>query len=255
MFLVIGAGGVGQAVAGRFYSLGSEVCLVRRPHQVVHAPYPVTTDWQRVPIEHVKGVFLCVRDRQIASVAEELSGWLRSPSVLVHTAGSVPLDALQAVYKGPCGVMYPLQSFTVGYPIRWGSFPVFWEGASEVESWALLLTGRADQVCMATSTERLRIHIGAVFTANFLNALFHAADTIGKPRADWRSYLPLAESVLEKLHHLDPLKAQTGPAWRGDLLTIERHLQVLQESYPHLTAVYELLSSYIQHYVAQSSRQ
>lgn len=55
----------------------------------------------------------------------------------------------------------------------------------------------------------------------------------------------MAKLFLEKIYHLDPKKAQTGPANRGDQNTIDAHLQFIQnEDYKK---IYSLLTESIQH--------
>lgn len=253
---IIGAGGVGQALAYRLQAIGYSVGIVKRPHQALQGPFVLFTDWRKLPLEEISALFLCVRDQQIGQLAAELSGALPPTTYVFHTAGSVSLEELTAhVGKDRAGVVYPLQTFTPGRPVDWGEFPVLWEGHIAAREWAEQLTGSSDKVYFATTSERLRLHIGAVFTANFVNALFHIADHLVGPRWDRRIFLPLAKTVLEKLQSLTPTEAQTGPAYRGDVATLQKHLSLLENEYPELSPLYQLLSDYIREHIAQSSLQ
>lgn len=246
---------MGQAIAARLHALGEAVLLVHRPHQQPSVPFPHTPDWQAVPWKEGKAGFLCVKDQQVAPLAQALQPFWPRGAPIYHTAGSVSLATLEVHYPGQAGVIYPLHSFTIGQLVPWGHFPIFWEGTSAAEAHARLLSGTAERVFPASSEERLRLHIGAVFTANFLNALFHMADQVAQPVGNWRTFLPLAYQVLEKLERLSPETAQTGPAWRGDLPTLQKHLQTLEQNYPALAPLYQALTEYIQKQIAQSSRQ
>lgn len=252
---MIGAGGVGQAIATRLHEIAQAVCLVHRPYQTLHVPYSTVTSWEAVPWEKVRGILLCVKDRQIASTAEAILPFVGPIEGIAHTAGSVPLSEIAQYYGDKAGVLYPLQTFTPGQPIPWGSFPIFWEGPALIQKWATLLAGTPEKVYYADSVLRLRLHIGAVFAANFVNALFHIADRLAQPAGGWKLYLPLAQKVVEKLTYLSPAEAQTGPAHRQDTLTLAKHEAFLQAEMPELLPLYRALSAYIQTQVAQSSRQ
>jgi predicted short-subunit dehydrogenase-like oxidoreductase (DUF2520 family) len=241
---VIGAGGVGQAIARRLSEAGHEVYLVRRPHQVVAGPFTQLTDWRLLPWGRIEVVLLCVRDGQIAPLAAEIGQEGVREVAVGHTAASVGIEALSAFARR--GVVYPLQTFSPGAAIKWGTFPIFWEGDEIFFDLAALLAGTSQSVYHADGAERLRLHIGAVFAANFTNALVGIAEKIVGPKWDRHVYLPLLEAVVAKLHTFSPGEAQTGPARRGDKETIQRHLKYLEERWPELAELYRVLTRYIQ---------
>mgnify|MGYP001038292739 CR=1 FL=1 len=241
---IIGAGGVGQAIASRLFELGHEVYLVHRPHQVVKEGIIGLTDWRALPWEKLQVVLLCVRDSQIAPLAREIAQVADQKVAIGHTAGSVSIDALgNSSLKG---VIYPLQTFSQGAPIQWGYFPVFWEGDRLFFELATILSGNPDKIYEASSPERLRLHIGAVFVANFTNAMVDMAHRVIQPKWDYTIYLPLLEAVVQKLYYLSPREAQTGPARRGDRETIQKHLALLKAEWPELVGLYEAMSRHIQ---------
>ncbi|RMF53826.1 MAG: DUF2520 domain-containing protein [Bacteroidetes bacterium] len=252
---IVGAGNVGQALAWRLHALGFSVVLLKRPYQALEAPFAVTSSWEGFPWSGLEGVFLCVRDAQLPTVAAQIAPRLPPKVPVFHTAGSVELAVLEPFFGSQAGVVYPLQSFSVGRPVEWGKFFVFWEGALAARTWAERLTQDASKVRFADSETRLRLHVGAVFTANFVNALFHMAEAILPAPFSREVYLPLTQEVLSKLEVLSPEKAQTGPARRGDQETLAKHLALLQKTAPSLAPLYQHLSQYIQAYMAQSSVQ
>jgi predicted short-subunit dehydrogenase-like oxidoreductase (DUF2520 family) len=67
---------------------------------------------------------IAVSDRAVADVAEALRR--REDSVVVHTAGSVEMDALG---DGNRGVLYPFQTFTAGRRGDFSAVPLFVEGS------------------------------------------------------------------------------------------------------------------------------
>ncbi len=241
---IIGAGGVGQSFAWRLSAIGHTVYLVRRPHQVIEGSFTQLTQWQALPWESLDAVLLCVRDQQIAPLAREIQHTTKTHIPIAHTAGSTDIEALSGFTRR--GVVYPLQTFSAGVAISWGEFPVFWEGDELFFDVAVALAGTAEKVHYADSSERLRLHIGAVFAANFTNAMVDIAQKVVSPKWDWGVYLPLLKAVVEKLHVLSPGEAQTGPARRGDEETIQKHLSYLRAHWQALAPLYEKLSRYIQ---------
>ncbi len=242
---VIGAGAVGQAFAQRLATIGYTTYLVHRPHQqlALSAVIPLS-DWADLPWADLDYLVLCVKDYQISPLVETWTHLYSPLPPLAHTAGSTPIEVLG---PGPDkGVLYPLQTFSVGQTLTWGRFPIFWEGAPCWKKLAIDLAGTDAVVYPATSAQRLRLHIGAVFAANFVNALVEAAAQLATPDWDHHIYLPLIQTVVEKLAHMTPRAAQTGPAKRGDLLTIQKHLTHLAQYHPALVPIYEQLTAYIQ---------
>ncbi len=242
---IIGAGGVGQAIARRLSEVGHRVYLVHRPYQTVTDEGIIAlTDWQALPWSQLRALLLCVRDSQIAPLAEAIRQKAGDHLPIGHTAGSVSIEALEGFARR--GVLYPLQTFSQGVSIKWGQFPIFCEGDRFFFDLAVNLSGDAHKVYEANSQERLRLHIGAVFVANFTNAFVGIAQRIIQPEWDYTIYLPLLRSVVEKLHSLSPQEAQTGPACRGDEVTIQKHLAYLRGHWSELVRLYEGISRYIQ---------
>lgn len=252
---IIGAGGVGQALAWRLHELGFAVALLKRPYQVLDTPFLVVSAEEAFPWPALKALFLCVRDTQLPTVAAQIAPHLTPEVPVFHTAGSVELAVLEPFFGSQAGVVYPLQSFSAGRRVNWGEFFVFWEGTPAAQTWAETLTQDASKVHFADSETRLRLHVGAVFTANFVNALFHMAEAVLPAPFSREVYLPLTKEVLSKLQALSPQEAQTGPARRGDEKTLTQHLALLERIAPPLAPIYQAMSQYIRSYIAQSSVQ
>jgi predicted short-subunit dehydrogenase-like oxidoreductase (DUF2520 family) len=76
-----------------------------------------------------------------------------------------------------------------------------------------------------------KYHAAAVMASNHLVALLgqvqRVATTISVPLD---AYLDLARGALDDVSALGPVTALTGPVRRGDLATVQRHLDALPES-------------------------
>jgi hypothetical protein len=81
-------------------------------------------------------------------------------------------------------------------------------------------------------TQRALYHAAAVFASNYLIAVVYEGvrmlEASGWPRADAeRALVPLVEGVVANLRKRGTVGALTGPIRRGDVDTINRHLQAL----------------------------
>ena len=95
----------------------------------------------------------------------------------------------------------------------------------EVKELAMLLTNNVHEI---TSTERERLHVAAVFACNFANHMFTlSSEVLDEAGIPFDAMLPLIKTTIAKLDNMTPTQSQTGPAARGDVNVIERHLQSL----------------------------
>ena len=71
-----------------------------------------------------------------------------------------------------------------------------------------------------------------------------AAKILERHGLDFNVMLPLLDETVAKLHRLHPKEAQTGPASRGDVGVVGKHLALLVGD-KELSEVYSVLSDYI----------
>lgn len=184
---------------------------------------------------------IAVNDDAIASVAASTADF---PGIWAHTSGSVGLEVFEGK-KSRFGSFYPLQTFSRDIAVDVSAVPFFVEGSDpEVLG---LLRGLAEavssRVYTADSERRRALHVAAVFACNFANQMWADADTLLRRQGlDITCLLPLIEATLAKLGALSPEEAMTGPAKRGDLKVIRRHIGELPES---LSEVYRIVSQQI----------
>lgn len=195
------------------------------------------------------GLYLVsVKDLALEEVIPPLTR--RNPKALfVHTAGSMPMD----VWRGAAeryGVLYPMQTFSKGRTVDFATVPFFVEGSGREETEALKSLAKriGGRVYEATSEQRRYLHIAAVFACNFTNHLYavahHLLTSHGLP---FEAVLPLIDETARKVHVLEPVKAQTGPAQRYDENVIGKHLDMLAGE-PELADIYEQMSRNIHRY-------
>jgi len=163
--------------------------------------------------------------------------------ILLHTSGasSVNLLSMNSSY----GVLYPLMTLSKVKPVEFKLVPFFIESSNkEVEKVLInIVTSLGAEYRILNSPERLKIHLAAVYVSNFVNYLIGLAFDLCKPNQTF--LMPLAiETVRKAFLYEHPSLVQTGPAKRGDIKTIEKHLKLLEGMSEH-KEVYEIISNLI----------
>lgn len=185
---------------------------------------------------------IAVSDDAIANVSSQLTFKNR---LVVHTSGSVSINSLNA--KNRKGIFYPLQTFTKNKAIDFNSIPICLE--SENESDFDLLKNVAESISNAVfkidSHQRKALHVSAVFVNNFVNHLYQIGNEICiDNNVPFKILKPLLLETANKVMTLSPREAQTGPAKRNDITTIEAHLDFLSNE--NQAKIYKILTQSIQ---------
>lgn len=186
---------------------------------------------------------ICVSDNAIESVASRLP---RTSSVVAHTSGSTPIEALSPFFKR-YGVFYPMQTFSKEVSLQYDHIPFFIEATDEKDEKLLAYAAGliSDNVSFADSSQRKALHVAAVFACNFTNHLWSISEEILSSHGlDFEKMRPLLEETLRKTKSLPPSKCQTGPAARNDTQTMSAHMQFLAFS-EHFRKLYAILSDSI----------
>ena len=184
---------------------------------------------------------ISVKDDAIASVVDVVPD---NGALWLHTSGSTPIDVFREK-RARYGVLYPMQSFSKSHPARMSEVHIFIEGcdsyaSKEVKELASLMTKNVHE---ASSTERERLHIAAVFSCNFANHMFTlSSEVLDEAGIPFDAMLPLIKTTIAKLDSMTPQESQTGPAARGDVKIIEKHLKSLHGD---KRKIYKLLSQSI----------
>jgi predicted short-subunit dehydrogenase-like oxidoreductase (DUF2520 family) len=164
---------------------------------------------------------------------------------VVHTAGSVSKDILQASAVN-YGVFYPLQSLTKDMqPIP--EIPLLVDANSEPMCEMLMSLGKSlsGKVYLADDNVRLKLHVAAVVVNNFTNHLFCLAEQFCQTeKVPFDLLKPLIMETAQRIQHTSPAFVQTGPAKRKDITTLDKHLRILN-THPALRTMYLRLTDSI----------
>jgi predicted short-subunit dehydrogenase-like oxidoreductase (DUF2520 family) len=188
---------------------------------------------------------IATSDEAIEEVVQEII--LPEDAILLHTSGSQPLTILGYAATQNLGVFYPLQTFSKDKKVEFKDVPIFIESANPTTDKVLRAMGHAltENVIAINSYERKALHVSAVFASNFTNHMLLVAQDIMKENSLSYDYLkPLIAEMINKSLSIGPENAQTGPARRGDLEILDKHLEFLQEN-PPAAELYKLISQHI----------
>mgnify|MGYP003109290451 FL=1 len=194
---------------------------------------------------------LAVSDDVIEEIAPEVL--LPENAVLAHTSGSVAMNALGYARTENQGVFYPLQTFSKGKAVDFSEIPIGIEAENKITENALSLLAKSisNKVQLMDSRDRRTIHLAAVFACNFTNHLFTISKSILEDRnLDFGLLEPLIIETLNKSLEIGPSNAQTGPAKRGDLETLDNHFEALSKS-PDIAEIYRSISQNIIDYYSE----
>ncbi len=184
---------------------------------------------------------LAVSDTAVSEVAQQLKD---KTGIMAHTSGSVSIEALKG--SDSYGVFYPLQTFTKECAVDFSVIPICIEAntGTALDRLGKLAAILSDFVYPISSEQRRQLHLSAVFVNNFPNHLFNIAATICRDHdLSFDLLKPLIGETANKIRFLDPRTAQTGPARRNDIQTMQRHLDELK--HPLHKKIYQLLSESI----------
>ena len=190
-------------------------------------------------------IALAVPDKAIAEVAQQLAqlpfSW-RHKTVL-HFSGSMPASLLAPLADKGATILsfHPLQTFPSTHtPPSLKHIYVGIEGPpagiDQGQQLARLLSWHP--LILRPEVKPL-YHLAATVASNFLVTLIALSTEIGQATGiseqTFRQMLyPLLLQTLKNLQQSAPEKVLTGPVARGDLPTIEQHLQLIKQQIPHL---------------------
>lgn len=198
---------------------------------------------------------IAVSDSAIENVAKNMAQSLDN-QLVVHTSGSIPSTVLQPYFKH-YGSFYPLQTFSIGSQPDFDIIPIF---INAIPSFSLSPHGQdftdflkkialkiSPFVYELSDEKRIVLHIAAVFVNNFTNHLYTIGEKIvAQEGLPFDVLKPLIFETVNKIQKHSPQDMQTGPARRGDTVTIEKHIDYLGENTPpQYLDVYKILTDSI----------
>lgn len=267
---IVGAGNVGSALAFRFAHQGYRVELVsRKPEQaltrlsnalarrkLVCPPNLIIHDY---PLSfHLSSLVLfCVPDRAIELTARLLADRFCGNEVAAHCSGLFDRTVLDDIKRKGCAIAsaHPLNTFPnllAALDLLHNEHSSYLYCEGEASALGLIHTlfkdiGFNPQTIDASS--KTLYHAACVFACNYLTVLMdmslQTAQAAGlEPRDFFRACQPIIKATLENLDSHPPEAALSGPIARGDLQTVNRHIDALLIEAPELAGIYRVFTNY-----------
>jgi len=242
---MIGAGNVSTHISRHFHLAGHQIsCIYSRTEAsalqlAAELGVPGTSNVEDVPVD-ADFYLLCVPDRVALEVAEKFR---HTSGIWIHTAGALSMNLFEGVFK-QYGVLYPLQTLSQSRPLEPSQVPCLVEGSSPqvLASLMKLALSVYSSVEEVNSEKRLVIHTAAVFANNFTNHMVHIAkELISDQNIDPQMIEPILQETFEKIMALGTVEGRTGPAIRGDQITMNKHIELLKD-HPEWEKLYTFIS-------------
>ncbi|HTL34125.1 MAG TPA: DUF2520 domain-containing protein [Kofleriaceae bacterium] len=199
-------------------------------------------------------VILAVRDSGITDAAQTIvgTGLVGKRHVLLHCAGAAPAEEVLGPVRdkvGGIGTMHPLQAIADGRAaMRALKGTVFGVEGDELgkATASKLVTAMGGIVLALDQTQMASYHCAAALASNYIvSALDAAAQVLAgagvSPNQALQALVPLAEGALKNVAAKGTAQGLTGPIRRGDVETIQRHLEAIAGK-PELVEIYRALA-------------
>jgi len=254
--VLIGSGNVATVLGRKSLAAGHRILQVYSRHED-HANHLANRLGARVASsvsavdKNADLMIIALRDEVLAPFAQALG---ETKSLLMHTAGALSIHEVRGA-AGLYGVLYPLQSLRKEIDLI-PPLTILVDGnkieaRDQIKEFASTIAGT---VIESDDRTRLKYHLAATVVNNFTNHLFvQAASFCEKENISFAVLQPLIEETVMRLRYVSPIIAQTGPAFRNDHNTIQKHRELLKD-YPVIARFYDLFTEEIQKFALGVSR-
>jgi predicted short-subunit dehydrogenase-like oxidoreductase (DUF2520 family) len=251
----IGAGTVGTALAVRLNQSGYPVVAVASHSQASAQKLAEAVGGSRVfennqaAADNAELIFITTPDDAIAPVVKEIE-W-RSGQSVVHCSGADSVDILEPAKKAGAkvGAVHPLQTFA-SLKQAIDNMPGSTFGLEAEEPLLTTLKEMAAALggnwVVLKASDKVLYHTSAVIACNYLVTLVKMAGDLWQsfgvpPPQATKALLPLLRGTLHNIETIGIPNCLTGPIARGDIGTINKHLDALEKTAPHLLPTYREL--------------
>lgn len=255
-FIIIGLGKVGTAIGSLLKKAGYTITAVVDPSDDALRSHMVYTGGKafRTPAEldvDADCFMITTSDDQIKSACETLACRIKPGAIVIHMSGAGSLELLDSARRAGAktGSIHPLQTFSdVNSAIE--SLPGTIYGITidpDLQAWSKkLVTAIGGVPFFIDDRDRALYHAAACIVSNYFVSLIYMAEEIygilglddQKAR---QAFWPLLKGTLQNIETKGSVPSLTGPIARGDLGTLEKHLEAIKSNIPDLLPAYREL--------------
>lgn len=190
-------------------------------------------------------------DDQIKPACETLAPHIKPGSIVIHMSGAGSLDLLEAcrLAGAKTGSIHPLQTFS-DVKTAIDCLPGTVYGITidqDLQDWSeRLVTSIGGIPFFIDDQKRALYHAAACIVSNYFVSLIYMAEEIygilGLDNEKARhAFWPLLLGTLNNIQRRGSIPSLTGPIARGDLGTLEKHLETIKANIPALLPAYREL--------------
>ncbi len=255
-FIIVGLGKVGTSIASLLKKAGYTIAAVVDPSDDALNGNVVHTGGK--PFHHPSEMdidadcyLITTTDDQIKAACGALADHIKPGAIVLHMSGAGGLDLLDAAKRtgAKTGSMHPLQTFSdVQSAIE--SLPGTVYGVtvdSDLRDWSEKLIRTIGGIpFFIDEKNRALYHAAACMVSNYFVTLMYMAEKtyglLGLNDQEARhAYWPLLRGTLQNIEKKGSVSSLTGPIARGDLGTLEKHLNAITANIPELLPAYREL--------------
>ena len=238
---IIGGGRVGLCLAEYLHeNLVAITASTTSKNEVLAQRFQTECCTNESLVKKAEVILITVPDRKIEPIATELANSLTvQGKVFLHCSGSLTLEPLMALQNAGAyiGSLHPLQSFSGGKTNLKGVYMAIDGNVKAVTTAQKIVELLQGHSFCVPAEERAAYHAAACICSNYAVTVEALAQRLmsrwlGNEASAWQALLPLFRGTVSNIQEtISPAKALTGPIARGDIITIQKHLQVLPQEY------------------------
>ncbi len=195
-------------------------------------------------------VFITTPDRSIKETCEKVAsgGGFKDGAIAVHLSGALSSEILASAREHGARALsiHPIQSLaSVEQAVRNlpGSYFSMEGDPAAMADGREIVEALGGMLVVIPSEQKALYHAGAAVASNYLVTVVDYAITIfeslGMDRDEaLKAVLPLVRGTVNNIERVGVPDALTGPIARGDLDTVEGHINVLAKKLPNMVRLY-----------------
>ncbi|MBB6214017.1 putative short-subunit dehydrogenase-like oxidoreductase (DUF2520 family) [Anaerosolibacter carboniphilus] len=202
-------------------------------------------------ISEIDFLWITTPDDEIQAVCNHLAErkLFREGQIVAHMSGAAPSILLKEAQKRGCHIysIHPLQSFAEIEKALKDLESTYFSIEGDLEKMHLieaLFKKLGNPIFKIATKYKALYHAAACVFSNYLVTLvdegLHYLERIGIDQEEgFKAVLPLMMGTLHNIEAMGTAKALTGPIARGDQLTIESHIRILENQMSESVAFYK----------------
>ena len=241
---IIGAGKVGVTLGKYLTDAGITVSGFysrTKTSAAQAADFVITTLYEDLKdlVKASDTLFITVPDGEISNVWDCIAEYDLTDILLCHFSGSLSSNVFSGIeHTGAAGVsIHPMYAFSDKFTSyqQFHTACLVMEGDSEaVRRMQELFADQLGHMVLQIRTEdKIKYHTAAAMASNYMTALLEVSMRLlsdcGFSDEDSLALLrPLVQNNVSQMLNVGTVNALTGPVERGDICTVQKHLDVLQ---------------------------